>query len=637
MNTWIRPLDQSGTITGVNDGSIYTFKEKKYESLAREILQNSIDEMLYPDMPVRVEFHLFEISTSNLPGYEAFKKLYEDSLHYWEHDQQENGRVFFSEALKILRSPSVKILRISDFNTKGVKGSQQKKIRSSKDITPWFNLIKSEGSSSKGATQGGSFGIGKNATFANSALRSVFYSTSDEDGVEAHEGIAKLASVYKNDQQLSPKAFYGEDNGDNNSQAITGLLDLDPSFRRQEYGTDIFVLGFEEEDDWEMRMILSILTDFILPIHQNFLEINLQGEKISSSTLNNLFLKYQEDTQNNSSSVRHELQNILNYYKVITSKETKSYEKPFDNLGKAVLKLLYDPDFDRKIMRTRETGMKLFSKGHISSSIGFSGIVSLEGRKLNRLFRKMENPAHTAWSSDNVDDPADKKESKLLLRELDRWLKETIIENAYDKGLEIQEVVGLGEFLPALLVNPDPKSQKEAETISSKVNQATIYTTNREDLLKNRDTEKVESKGKPDEGGEDGEANVPGDHKSKDHGGTGSPKGRGINDDGDLITRKKVSSTNYSSRFIKVQEGYFLVIHAKNNLENVSLSLNISGETGSEPLIIMSAKNRDTENSFPITKKDILLGNLSSGNRIPIAINAGDHQNYALEVNLYEN
>lgn len=637
MNTWIRPLDQSGTITGVNDGNIYTFKEKKYESLAREILQNSMDEQLYSDIPVRVEFHLFEIPTSSLPGYEVFKKLYEDSLLYWENDQQENGRVFFSEALKILKAPSVKILRISDFNTKGVKGSQQKKIRSSQDITPWFNLIKSEGSSSKGATQGGSFGIGKNATFANSALRSIFYSTADEDGIEAHEGIAKLASVYQDNQQLSPKAFYGENHGNYNSHAIPGLLNLDPDFSRQEYGTDIFVLGFEKEEDWKMRMIISILSDFIYPIHENSLEIILQGEKICHFTLESIFTKYREKMKNSTASDRHELQNILNYYQVITSEDTQTFENSYDNLGKAVLKLLYHPDFDRKIMRTRETGMKLFAKGHISSSIGFSGIVSLEGEKLNRLFRKMENPAHTAWSADNVDHQEDKLKSKALLKELDKWLKDTVIDNAYDNELEAQEVVGLGEFLPTLLMNLDSKVEKNSETLSSRVNQITAYNPSREDLLARRDMEKIKGQGNPQAGGETGVVNLPGDHNSKTSGGIGTPKERELGDEGTLITEKKVPSKNYSSRLIQKREGSLLVIHSKKDLKDVTLSLSVSGEVNSETLSDVIVLNPDTGDPYQATNNGVRLGTLSEGQRLSFKIDAGSHHNYALEVVLYEN
>src|SRR5690606_22834923 len=106
---------------------------------------------------------------------------------------------------------------------------------------------------------------------------------------------------------------------------------------------------------------------------------------------------------------KNELTNAYNYYQILISEDTLVFEKIFDDYGKAVLKVLYNEEFDRQVIRTRETGMKLFARGSISKSIGFAGIVSLEGEELNKLFRKMENPAHTSWSADNVDNYNDKK------------------------------------------------------------------------------------------------------------------------------------------------------------------------------------------------------------------------------------
>jgi len=140
MHTWIRPHDPSGMNNGINDGSIYTFKERKYESLAREILQNSIDERLDQNQPVVVEFSLFHYPVKDLHEVVHYKKLYQDSLHYWQDNHQENAKDFFTHALALLEKETIPILRISDFNTKGVKGSSVTTINSSKDISPWYNF-----------------------------------------------------------------------------------------------------------------------------------------------------------------------------------------------------------------------------------------------------------------------------------------------------------------------------------------------------------------------------------------------------------------------------------------------------------------------------------------------------------------
>jgi hypothetical protein len=55
--------------------------------------------------------------------------------------------------------------------------------------SPWYSLIHGSGMSEKQGMTGGSKGIGKYATFVNSAFRTVFYSTTTinhEVGYEGH-------------------------------------------------------------------------------------------------------------------------------------------------------------------------------------------------------------------------------------------------------------------------------------------------------------------------------------------------------------------------------------------------------------------------------------------------------------------
>jgi len=636
MSKWIRPIDNSGTGTGVNDGSIYTFKERKYESLAREILQNSLDERMFGDLPVKVDFKLFRLPTADIPEVDKFKQMFQDGFDFWENNHQENGKNFFSNALKLLNSKNINVLRISDFNTKGVKGSQVYDIRTAADITPWYNLIKSEGSSSKGDTQGGSFGIGKNATFANSTFRTVFYSTSDEDEIDAHEGVAKLATVRKADVQFSPKAFYGEEHN-GKSRAVAGLLDLDPEFKRKEYGTDIYVLGFEVDEDWNTRMVLSILSDFFLPIHNKQLEININGEIMNSESLGSIFDKYAEKLQGHGNArKRNELQNAFNYYQIITSEETQTFEKEFEGYGKAILKVLYDPEFDRQVVRTRETGMKLFSRGSISKSIGFSGIVSLEGNDLNKLFRKMENPAHTAWSPDNVDEYEDKKKCKNMLSELDKWIKDTIVENGYDSSMESQEVVGLGEYLPAIMSEPETKDTKKSETITNKIKDITEYKPTRKEILAKKSTSEEDLHGKEDEGGDPGKVNKSTTDASKSKGGSGTGQDGNMSSDGNTIGKRKVNKGDYNARLLRRDRNVLLVLQSNKYMQGVNIDIKVSGEASSEKIPIVGAEHKDSGMSYEVDGRTISIGEIPLNTKLPVIIELENYHDYALEVDLYE-
>ncbi|RKJ16181.1 hypothetical protein D7X33_47490, partial [Butyricicoccus sp. 1XD8-22] len=62
------------------------------------------------------------------------------------------------QAKYILNEQEIPFLRISDFNTKGLEGAQTGELGS-----PWSSLVREAGSSNKGDSSGGSFGIGKSA------------------------------------------------------------------------------------------------------------------------------------------------------------------------------------------------------------------------------------------------------------------------------------------------------------------------------------------------------------------------------------------------------------------------------------------------------------------------------------------
>ena len=104
---------------------------------------------------------------------------------------------FFKHILEAMRKRGISCLRISDFNTTGLTGSHEEYN------SPWCNLTKSSGASDKSGGAGGSFGIGKFAPYACSVLRTVFYSTSDTEGICAAQGVD--CSISKN--SFSPRSM----------------------------------------------------------------------------------------------------------------------------------------------------------------------------------------------------------------------------------------------------------------------------------------------------------------------------------------------------------------------------------------------------------------------------------------------
>ena len=68
---WNFPSNNYGTLNGIGEAGIETFKGTPYRSLAREIeiCQNSLDARISEDKPVIAEFSCSQILTSQVPGF----------------------------------------------------------------------------------------------------------------------------------------------------------------------------------------------------------------------------------------------------------------------------------------------------------------------------------------------------------------------------------------------------------------------------------------------------------------------------------------------------------------------------------------------------------------------------------------
>lgn len=181
---WSFPENYGGEERGLNNAGIETFSGRKIESLAREIIQNSLDARKDYKRPVKVSFDLIQTRNSDIPQISEYKTIFSRCYDYWE--KNEKAKAFFTTALKMLQQEQIPVLKISDYNTTGLTGAQLDRGGH------FHSLIKSVGVSNKQGGKGGSFGIGKNAPFATSAFRTVYYSTYDIDQVTAVQGVAKL-------------------------------------------------------------------------------------------------------------------------------------------------------------------------------------------------------------------------------------------------------------------------------------------------------------------------------------------------------------------------------------------------------------------------------------------------------------
>src|SRR5690606_19544084 len=128
-------------------------------------IQNSLDARSNPDKPVYIEFSVFNLPAEKFPGRKEYIEVLKKCIK--EAKEGSETKKEMEKALQTIKSDEIHFMKISDYNTTGLSGSDQ--LRNSN----WHRLIKVVGDSDKEETSGGAFGIGKHAPFVCSNLKVV--------------------------------------------------------------------------------------------------------------------------------------------------------------------------------------------------------------------------------------------------------------------------------------------------------------------------------------------------------------------------------------------------------------------------------------------------------------------------------
>lgn len=646
-NSWIFPSNNYGTITGIGEAGIETFKGSPYRSLAREICQNSMDARNDSSKPVVIEFSSFTIANTAIPDYSKLKDAMNSCLKFWTEQNNKKTITFFKKATDVIESNVISVLRISDFNTTGLQGSD-KEINSA-----WLNLVKASGVSGKEGSAGGSFGIGKSAPFACSDLRTLFYATKDIDGLSAFQGIARLVSFRE-------KGFLGKDkdsittgtgyySSDKRNSPIRECLSLDPNYKRTEYGTDIFVLGFNKSTDWKAEIISSVLDEFLIAIFNGELVVKVDATTIDKDNLGDVIEQYKDYAKI-----------AYNYYQVLTDENASIIEHEFTGLGTIELRILVKQGLHRKVMMCRRNGMKIFDKANISSTIQFAGICTLKDDKINSYFREMENPQHNAWepercSSDN------KTKAKANMSMLFKYVKNEVIDMGKKTTVDEIDAEGMGEyFADTENMNTDNENKKEA--VSSATSSIEINVTKPvkemmgyEESL-SADTEYPEDDNNDPDGydedyGNSGSKDQHDDGHNKTHDGNGFGRGEGDNPgthgsgdnkfnngfDFDDESKAKYLGTMPVRLYLSDREKniYNLVFTPQKSAGNGYLQIDLSGEQNKVKASIVAAVDLIEGTPLRCKGNRIYLNNIQKAKKNKVSFCLEYVEECSMEVKLY--
>lgn len=417
MIGWSFPSRNNGDIEGFSNPALEWFKGSPLRALAREVCQNSLDAQYEEDEPVKIEFKKEFINTSSFPGMTGLQQILLKCKEFWPEQGNEKTHAFLNSALRDLREGKICVLRVSDFNTKGLEGPY-----SSNGITPWVSLVKGTAFSvkSSGKTAAGSYGIGKAAPFINSKYQTVFYRTKNIDGETAVQGVAHLMSFSDDsygdvDPIRRSVGYFGETTG---NIAVPLMPELDRLYTRTEIGTDLFVPGFrfivDGKNDWVNQMIGEILENFLMAIEYKNLQVSIESQEITRDTLRYAIARNQKYAKD-----------AYYFNKILMSAPDKIVDEDFNfhGLGQLRLRLLYANDLNKKILVVRKSGMKISEIKGLPKGISYTGILELQGERLNAFFREMENPTHDKWEPNRHSNPAIAKQYKT---EVEDWVKSVI-------------------------------------------------------------------------------------------------------------------------------------------------------------------------------------------------------------------
>ena len=417
-------FEPSVTKYGPNDSGLETFRGSWEGSLAREIIQNSLDACRDPAAPVKVKFELLSLSHEELAFMDQMKTAVTSSLEMWSGEDRQ----------KILQiegafGDSYPCLKISDYNTTGLTGDDES--------GKWSALVKTIGGSDGRSGRGGSFGIGKSAPLVTSDFNTVLYSTFNEDGGKAFQGVTRLAShIDNNGQRTSNQGFIG----DEHFNAIREEDKIPFFMIRDEIGTDLLVVGYKNKNNnWSDNLLAAVIYNFWPAIWMDRLEVELDGLKLNKTNLKDVWAGIDEN------KVSH-YENFHAFKLLLDSQLTQSYEEEVENVGLSELKFFadYQQDLPKRIYFCRKQGMLIEAKPIRNVSIPYIGLYVCKSDDGSEELRKMEPPRHDKWDTTLVKGNAGER-IKYSINEWIRTKLKTMEQNSFEESVNLTE---LSDLLP---------------------------------------------------------------------------------------------------------------------------------------------------------------------------------------------
>ena len=467
--------NEGGEAEGLSDAGIETFRENPFAAAARETGQNSRDARDNTDKPVKLTFDVLELKSEKFPSIKEYREAAELCLKKSSATKNEKGTGFFRNACKTLNAENIEVLRISDFNTKGVRGPCEEGM-------PFHTLAKTDGISVKeDVGSGGSFGIGKNATFALSDIQTVFISTlyTDESGNSQFlcMGKTQFISHTGNDgKEKRRKGYWGKPEG---YMPLDNPRDIPEWLLRNKQGTSIFSICMRDNrTDWRYEMAAAILMNFFCAIERQEMEFEIDDAsiRINRGTLQALFNDTQVNEAVNQLNERVAFDTARNLHACLIDEQTITESLEIEDLGTVHMHMLmrdglgYTIGIIRNGMYITDT-LSYFDEPFKRFPLhrDFAVIIEPAGKSESEWFKRLENPRHDSLSAERITDPKLRARGQKIFEKLAKKIRSRIRALAKSQPLDTLELDELNDFFVSDETRIEDDSGMEADPQSKKL------------------------------------------------------------------------------------------------------------------------------------------------------------------------
>ena len=462
---WQFPRNLTNAPIGPRDRGIEHYTGRRFDSLVREIIQNSLDAQdKDTQAPAKVDFRMTELEVTQFNGSELATAI--DASIAGIRPEDEAYRKMFGKAAAQLRQDTIPTLVITDSNTTGV-------LDDGNDNSPWAALTRGSGESAKqGNNASGSYGIGKAAAYLATDLRTVLYTTAFavNGHLESRFIGRAILSGHKNPQgeKVTSEGYLG-----GLGFASLHNEDIPALYRLQQPGLCLRIPGYQAAKDWPERVVKIAIANFFHAIVKGELEVAVADRTISKQTVGGYA---------NLLSVRE--RHLLN-----TAGKIPVAQSCIEGIGEVALRVaLHDAGDgnihdvalvrDAGMMITRERSKmgpaRITIPGHWHR---FTAIVECRSDPTGKsAVRDCESPKHDELDIDRIPNDEDRGPARKALHELRDWMKEEIRKQAEPvSNTEPVNAAEAAELLPVRGLNNDPnrRPQPGGDSISEPVQRGT--------------------------------------------------------------------------------------------------------------------------------------------------------------------